>query len=148
MTDKTWTAPLILLLVFASAAFGEPDPKLPPIKAVNDVKPKASVYEAARWDKPIDIRSKKEAAKHFAAADLATLMKSVDFEQQIVLVFAWRGSGQDRLEFVVAESYPEQVFFTLKPGRTRDLRSHAHVYVLRSNVVWSTKAGAGGKDEK
>lgn len=148
MPYKVWIASLVLPLAFALVAFGESDPKLPPIKAVDDVKPKASVYDDASWNKPIVIRTEKEAAEHFADADLAALMKQVDFEQQIVLVFAWRGSGQDRLEHIVAESYPEQTFFTLTPGRTKDLRSHAHVFVLRSNVAWSTRAGADGKGGK
>jgi len=70
---------------------------------------------------------------------LAKLKEQVDFEKQIVLVFAWRGSGQDQMDFTVAESYPEQVRFRYKPGRTRDLRPHVYVYALRSNVTWSTK---------
>ena len=41
----------------------------------------------------------------------------------------------------IAESYPEQVFFTYKPGRTRDLRPHVYVFALRSNVKWSVKRG-------
>ena len=35
--------------------------------------------------------------------------------------------------------FPEQVSFHLKPGRTRDLRRHVKVYVLRSNVKWKVE---------
>lgn len=66
-------------------------------------------------------------------------MKEVDFARQIVLLFAWLGSGQGNLTFTVAESYPEQVSFTYKTGLTRDLRTHGCVYALRSNVQWSVK---------
>lgn len=83
--------------------------------------------------------SEKEAAEHFGEQELAKLVKQVDIAQQFVLVFAWRGSGQDWLEHAVAESFPEQIFFTYKPGRTRDPRPHVRVYVLRSNVKWSVK---------
>ena len=132
---------LVLPFLFALIAFGQPDSKLPPIKALNDVKPKPSVFDAAGRGKPVTLRSAEDAAKHFSEDELAKLVKRVDFEQQIVLVFAWRGSGQDRLEHAVAESYPEQIFFTLKPGRTRDLRRHVKVFALRANVKWSVKIG-------
>ncbi len=132
---------LVLPLLFASIAFGAPDAKLPPITVLKGVTPKPGVFKAAGRGKPITLRSAEDAAKHFSEEELAKLEKQVDFEQQIVLVFAWRGSGQDRLEYAVAESYPEQIFFTLKPGRTRDLRPHIKVYALRSNVKWSVKSG-------
>ena len=44
--------------------------------------------------------------------------------------------GRNELSHVVAESFPEQIFFSFKAGRTRDLRSHIHIYALRSNVTW------------
>ena len=119
----------------------EPDAKVPPIARLDKVTPKPSVFKTSSRRKPIVLRSEKEAAEHFSEDGLAKLTKQVDFEQQFVLLFAWRGSGQDRLRHDVAESYPEQVFFTYKAGRTRDLRPHVYVYALRSNVKWSMKQG-------
>ena len=86
--------------------------------------------------KPIVIKSAEEAAKHFDAKGLAAIRKQVDFAQQTVLIFAWRGSGGDRLNYAVMESYPEQIVFKLKRGRTRDLRPHVYIYALRKNVTW------------
>jgi len=123
-------------------------PAVPPIQAVEDMQPKAGAFKADGGSKPLIIRSRKDAAEHFAEAAVATLAKQVDFERQTVLVFAWRGSGQDRLTYAVAESYPEQVFFTYQPGRTRDLRPHVHVYALRSNVKWRAPAQPGGRPAK
>ncbi|KPK50543.1 MAG: hypothetical protein AMK72_01970 [Planctomycetes bacterium SM23_25] len=117
---------------------------VPPIQAIKGVKPKPSVFRAAGRSQPLVIRSEKEAAEHFAHADVAALKKVVDFNRQIVLVFAWRGSGQDRLTYGVAESYPEQIFFTFRPGRTRDLRPHVRMYALRSNVTWRGPKGRRG----
>ena len=111
-----------------------------PIVAVKVV-PKRSVFTNSTWSKPIVIKSSTDAAGHFGKDALKTLEATVDFKKQIVLVFAWRGSGRDQLNYSVAESYPEQVFFSLKRGRTRDLRAHVKVYALRSNVRWR----AGGK---
>jgi len=126
----------ILLSVPATVLGAEPDPEIPPIQEVKGAKPDASVFKAASRQKPLVIESKKAAAEHFSQDALAALVKRVDFEQQVALVFAWRGSGQDRLSFDVAESYPEQVFFRYKPGRTRDLRPHLYVFALRTNVKW------------
>ena len=93
----------------------------------------------ASAQQPIVLKSEDDAAKYFGKDALETLGKDVDFKKQFVLVFAWQGSGGDKLSFAVAESFPEQIFFSLQPGLTRDLRTHTHVYALRSNVKWSAK---------
>jgi hypothetical protein len=104
------------------------------------VTPEKSVFkDDSAWNKPIVIKSNDDAAKHFDKNALETIKKNVDFEKQIVLVFAWRGSGGDKLEYKILESFPEQVPFSLKAGLTDDLRSHTRVFVLRSNVKWGVK---------
>ncbi|MBT3201600.1 MAG: hypothetical protein HN350_16985 [Phycisphaerales bacterium] len=105
--------------------------------------PERSVFTSASRDKPIVIQSSAEAAKHFGKDALKMLVAGVDFKKQIVLIFAWRGSGGDRLSYNVAESFPEQIFFSTKRGRTRDLRAHMHVYALRSNVRWRVNGKPG-----
>jgi len=133
MPRKVWITSLILPFLFAAVAWGEP-----PIKKIGVI-PKQSVFKDASRKKPLEIQTAEEAGKHFGEDSLAKLKKVVDFEKQFVLVFAWRGSGQDRLNYAVAESFPEQIFFTHKYGRTRDLRPHIYVFALRSNVKWSVK---------
>lgn len=110
-----------------------------PIEEIKNATPNDSVFQDAARGKPLEIRSAEDAAKYFSDKNLAALKASVDFEKQVVLVFAWRGSGQDKLTYDVAESFPEQISFAIKPGRTRDLRPHVHVFALRSNVKWSVK---------
>lgn len=129
---------LILGTLTSLTMAAAPDPSIVPIKELK-VKPEASAFKAGGRNKPITIKSQKDAKKHFSEESLKALAKAVDFKQQVVLVFAWRGSGQDKLSYDVAESFPEQVQFKLTPGRTRDLRPHLHVYALRSNVKWSVK---------
>jgi len=109
---------------------------IPPIRKIGNVLPLRSVFQGGALKKPIVIKSAEEAATHFDAKNLAALKKQVDFAQQVVLVFAWRGSGGDRLNHAVLESYPEQIVFKLNRGRTRDLRSHLYIYALRNNVTW------------
>ena len=127
------------LLVAVAAFAAEPGPKLPPIKAIRDPKPSAAVFKAASWKKPLVIDSAEAAAEYYGEKALAELKAKVDFKRQTLLIFAWRGSGRDRLTYAVAESYPKQVFFTFRRGRTKDLRRHLHVFALRSNVKWRVK---------
>lgn len=103
------------------------------------VAPEKAVFKDSVWSKPIVIKSQDEAAKHFGKDALEVLAKQVDFKKQIVLVFAWQGSGGDKLEYSILESFPEQIPFSLKPGATDDIRAHSRVFALRSNVKWSVK---------
>src|SRR5436190_23873111 len=104
------------------------------------VKPEESAFKESAWNKPIVIRSQDEAAKHFGKDALEAIARAVDFKKQVVLVFAWKGSGGDKLEYKILESFPEQVPFSLRPGVTDDLRPHGRVFALRSNVRWSVPA--------
>jgi hypothetical protein len=104
------------------------------------VMPEKSVFKNSAWNKPIAIKSQDEAAKHFGKDALQAIAKQVDFKKQIVLVFAWQGSGGDKLEYQILESFPEQIPFSLRPGLTDDIRSHSRVFALRSNVKWSVRA--------
>ena len=109
-----------------------------PIVAI-EAAPDRIVFKNSNFNKPIVVKSKEEAAEHFGKKTIAALVKAVDFKKQFVLIFAWRGSGGDQLNYTVAESFPEQISFSRKFGRTRDLRSHAKVFALRSNVKWSVQ---------
>jgi len=130
---------LILPLLLTAIASGEPDASLPPINDIENVRAQPSIFKAASRSKPLVIRSADAAAGHFSDDAVAALKRKLDFKQQFVLVFAWRGSGQDRLRYDVAESFPEQVSFRYKPGRTRDLRPHVYIFALRSNVTWRVR---------
>ena len=119
--------------LFAASANHEP------ITELKNLRAEEAVFKDASRTKPIVLKSLKNGAKYFDKEELAAITKTVDFEKQIVLLFAWKGSGQDRLQYVLKESLPEQVMFSYKPGRTRDLRPHVKVYILRSNVKWAVE---------
>lgn len=130
---------LLPFLTLAAATAPSTAPMLSPIKQVQGVMANEAAFTASGSSKPIAIKSEKDAAAYFAEGELAKLKKEVDFSKQIVVLFAWSGSGQDKIEYTIAESFPEQIRFTYTPGRTRDLRQHVGVYVLRANVTWSAK---------
>lgn len=114
----------------------------PPILELKRFAPKADAFRPGRPPQPLVLGSEKEASEYLAEDELAKLKKEVDFTEQIVLLFAWRGSGRDQLSFVVKESFPEQVTFQFKAGLTRDLREHVHVYAVRANVKWDVASAA------
>ena len=114
------------LLIAIAALAGEPDAKLPPIQPLKQPKPTQAVFKASSATKPLVLDSLEAAAPYFTEKALALLKTKVDFAQQKLLIFAWRGSGQDRLTYSIAESYP-------------DLRPHLHTYLLRANVRWRVR---------
>jgi hypothetical protein len=133
---------LSAILCLAAVCYGaaaEPSPGVAAVVELEGLAADPSVFEVAQAGKPIEIKSAEEAAKFFKDEALAQALAKVDFAKQYVLIFAWKGSGQDRLVSRVAESYPEQAFFELERGRTRDLRPHVRIYALRSNVTWKAK---------
>ncbi len=111
----------------------------PPVTRIDAIAVKPLAFEAASLKHPLPIRSAKEAAAYFPAPDLTRLRREVDFSRQVVLLFAWRGSGQDRLEPLEQTSPPGAVVFAYTPGLTRDLRAHHQVFVLRADAVWSLR---------
>ncbi len=135
------TKPLLLIaaltILTTPAIAAMPDASIPPIQEVASAAPTGEAFGAAKRGTPLVLTSADEASKYFGEEALAALEDAVDFEKQTVLLFAWRGSGQDKLNYVVAESFPEQITFSIQPGRTRDLRSHVKVFALRKNVKWS-----------
>lgn len=135
---------VILMTLFGSTNPLRGEKPDEPIQEIVNVEVLQQIFNNADVNRPIVIRSEADAAKCFSEPGIAKLKESVDFKKQVVVVFAWRGSGQDRLSFDVAESFPEQIQFALKRGFTRDLRSHVRVFALRSNVTWQTPNGEAG----
>ena len=80
------------------------------------------------------IRSQKEAAELLSNSSAAELAKQVDFAKESVVLFAWKGSGQDRLK---ASNLRHQTVFSLEPGRTKDLREHVRAYAFGKNTHWA-----------
>ena len=73
---------LALLLMSARFFSGHAEVQSPPIKDLTDVKPNSSVLAAASPDKPLILRSKTDAAKHFGEESLAKLTTQVGFAKQ------------------------------------------------------------------
>jgi len=147
MTRIGMTAAAVIVVAWASATAPGAEDEAPPesagpaIENVTGVAPKPDAFKPRGWKTPTEIGTADEAKAFFGEKQMEKLLGQVNFEKQKVLVFAWRGSGGDRLSYSVAGSFPEQVTFEYRGGRTRDLRPHVHVFALRKNVTWRVSAG-------
>ena len=135
---KTYLIALVSFYTLVGGLFAAPA-NHDPITELKDLSAKEALFKGASRTKPVVLKSLKNGAKYFGKEALAKIFRAVDFEKQSVLLFAWKGSGQDRLQYVVKESFPEQIVFSHKRGRTKDFRSHLKVYVLRSDVKWAVE---------
>ena len=130
---KTYLIALVSFYTLVGGLFAAPV-NHDPITELKHLSAEEAVFKVASRTKPVVVKSLKNGAKYFGKEALAKISKAVDFEKERVLVFAWKGSGQDRFQYVVKEFFPEQIMFSCKRGRTKDLKSHLKVYVLRSDV--------------
>lgn len=78
---------------------------------------------------PIILNSMEEALKHLTRDSMERIAEVVDFEKQQVVVFAWQGSGQDRLNGHLV-SPKDGANFQYTPGRTKDLKTHSTIYAM------------------
>ncbi|MFN3165665.1 MAG: hypothetical protein ACE37H_01230 [Phycisphaeraceae bacterium] len=130
----------ILMLTPACLVAQEQEPGTVAAVTRLDATPEQSVFDDATRVKPLELGSAEAAQAYFTGDALKALNKAVDWERQTVLVFAWRGSGQDKLSTQVKEQGDGiAVHFVYSPGRTRDLRPHTYVYAVRNGVSWETK---------
>lgn len=113
----------------------------PPLVTVEGAQVNPEVFTRASATEPLVISTREGLEKAFTKAGVTAVTKQVSLEGQTVVVFAWKGSGRDRIETQIAESFPEQVTFVYSRGLTRDLRSHVKVYALRNNVKWTVQKG-------
>lgn len=120
---------------------------LPPIQEVNGLSAHAEFSGNAFGGPPLVLKSDGDADRVLSENSSTRLKDTVNWNQQVALVFAWQGSGQDRLRFNVLESAPEQIAFEFVPGRTRDLRRHCVVFLLRGDVTWNIRGRRGANDQ-
>jgi hypothetical protein len=100
-------------------------------------------YDAASFSKtlkktgpktPLVLENKDDALNYFTEKQLESIAKQINFKTQKLVVIVWKGSGRDEISYKVLESFPEQIKFTYKHGRTKDLRPHLKLFALRKNV--------------
>ena len=83
---------------------------------------------------PTVIADAKELAKAVADEEAQKRIQGkVDFQRQQLLLFAWSGSGLDKL---TPEARKEELVFKYIPGLTRDLRQHVRLFAIPKRAKW------------
>jgi hypothetical protein len=124
----------LLLLTLAQPTLAQPTPE--PVDP--NAKPRERMLNA-RWElpdtarlAPIALRTAADLDKHIPSKEIrAELLKTIKLDREYLVLFAWAGSGGDRLTVAVemGKKGPEAVF-TRKPGLTDDLRQHIKIFSL------------------
>ena len=136
MSARTLFNSAAVLLLCGAAWAGQPTGSAPVMQSIDGVRPTAAAFKLSPRGEPLVIRSAGDAARCFDPDAVKKLSTRVDFEEQFVLLFAWSGSGQDKLKSEAADGETPKVWFRIARGRTRDLRRHAEVFALRRGVAF------------
>ena len=123
-------------LVAVSALAAEGEHVGLPMVEITGAQPLPAAIKDVTRQAPIQIRTSEELVKAFGKEQAQKIQKQVDFKNHMVVVFAWRGSGQDQLQHTILKSNPPQYRFSFVNGRTKDLRQHVHVIALRLDIKW------------
>ena len=99
-------------------------------------------FEKGRVSKPKVIASADDLDKAIPEAD--AIKKQVNFTKEKLLLFAWGGSGGDKLTPKLSDEGKTAVF-TFKAGLTRDFRRHVHLFALPKNAEFKLEGVPGGR---
>lgn len=93
------------------------------------------------FGKPAVVGTAEELEKLIPDKDTrAAITKAVDLTKESLVMFAWSGSGGDKLTFVVEKGEKGPVVvFGLTRGLTRDLRQHVHTFAVSKDATWTLK---------
>ncbi len=147
-TNSLLAVMLLGLLAVTGTTYGvEDEPGTVPAVEALSLSAKQNVFDDATRDKPLELKSSEDAKAYFSDDQLKVLNKNVDWDKQAVLVFAWRGSGQDKMEAVVKETGDDGLLveFVYTAGLTRDLREHTRFFAVRKGVEWKRTDGKFGR---
>lgn len=125
--------PCAILAAFAlSAALAVADDKKPEVRTI-DAKDLKFNHDGNE-PKPTEIKSADELAKAKVFADDASrdaVKKHVDFAKEKLVVFAWSGSGGDKLTpELVTDGKTVTATFKYQGGLTDDFRRHGQVFAV------------------
>jgi len=122
---------------------------LAPLAAADDKKDKPEVKEIATKDlkvtfpkegkatEPATVKTAEELKKNPVVGQSADeIAKQIDFAKQNLLVFAWAGSGQDRITASIGAGSDGKpiVYVELLPGKTFDLREHVRLFAVPKDL--------------
>jgi len=138
------TAVVLCSLAAGSAAFAQVEKKPDSKKesAVREIDVSGLRMPMARTPlkKPTVIADDKALAAAMPdEAARKAIGKQVDFDKQELLLFAWSGSGRDRLRVSVraGKGGGKEHVFAYERGLTRDFRPHTKLFAIEKGAKWS-----------
>lgn len=138
---------LLAVLFAASLAAcqekGKDEKDKPAVKEIPTKDLKLTFPEKGKATEPTTIASAEDLAKNEVVGKAADeLKKQVDFAKEKLVVFAWGGSGGDKLATDLKTADKKQTaVFTLTRGLTRDFRQHFHLYVVPKDAEVKVDTG-------
>jgi hypothetical protein len=118
-------------LIVLSAACEQPGDKDGVLRELSLTVPYKGPFATATT--PTKIASAEEAEKILPGEPH---LKQFNFTQEYILLFAWKGSGQDKLSYRIEKGNDPAVVFTFVGGKTKDLRTHIRLYAIAKNASW------------
>lgn len=85
---------------------------------------------------PLVITSAEEAASYFDEFGQRTLDRRVDWSKQSILVFAWTGAPDDRMQIMNKLDDETDRLFLYTPGKHEGQRRHLEVYKIDHSMNW------------
>ena len=134
----------MLVAVFVGSLAVVADEK-PAVKEIDTKDMKLAFPRGGKQDTPTTITSAEDLAKNAVTKDAADdIKKKIDFAKEKLVVFAWGGSGGDKIAADLKTADKKSTAeFSLTRGLTRDFRMHIHLYVVPKDA--EVKVVAAGK---
>jgi hypothetical protein len=113
------------------------DKDKPAVKEIATKDLKVTFPKAGKATEPTEVKTAEELAKNpVVGASAEEINKHIDFEKQKLVVFAWGGSGGDRVTASVGAGSDGKplVFAEYLRGKTRDLRQHVKLYAVPKDL--------------
>jgi len=89
---------------------------------------------------PLIITSAEEAASYFDEFGLQTIDRRIDWAKQSLLVFAWTGASDDRIQIMNQLDDEVDRLFLYIPGKHDGQRRHLEVYKIDHEMDWQFHA--------
>ncbi|MCS6865666.1 MAG: hypothetical protein RMJ56_06455 [Gemmataceae bacterium] len=119
----------LTLLTVSSLAVADDKPA---VKEIDTKDFKLAVDRDGKPTAPTEIKTADELAKNAALKEAAeAIKKHVNFEKEKLVLFAWGGSGGDR----ITADAKNPGTFNYSPGFTRDYRLHVKLFVVPKDAV-------------
>jgi len=131
------------ILAFVATVLGSVLGAITPIEQPQEVLPVRHVTGVKAdgiEQKPIEITSPEDFAKHFGEKGLEHVKGQVDFSKEKVLWVTWTGSGSSSLDFTTQEckgQFKVKVYVYTPQIATADNRMNGGLLVMPKDAVWT-----------